>query len=381
MGSSQSTVTNDEETKTTTMTNDKDNKPTTPTNPIVTKDNDDKQPPPGSSVNTENSDENLVSSTKQNNNRLNHIKKFFIKQNDSDNTLESLNLTEFQPNGSRYGGNNSSLTGGINITDLKFQKNIEKKRYTKYDLFQVLRDIDSDFQKGGGGSEGDVSDDNVSSLNDEKSLQHLKNIILNELENLKKSKLSQSGGSGCGCENPKKQFSMKHVNIIPNSVQEGGGDDSSSDDLDSSSDLESDSSELGKKKKVNKKKVNQKFTLNDDISNSDSDYSSRFIVETSESSIKKSTSNSDNSSYSKKKSKTLKKKSNKKSSPVKSKKSKTSTKSTKSTNSTKSTQSKKSKKSKKNYDDSEGLSIFPFNSSDVKSSLSDKNYRMLRRKI
>jgi hypothetical protein len=31
--------------------------------------------------------------------------------------------------------------------------------------------------------------------------------------------------------------------------------------------------------------------------------------------------------------------------------------------------------------DSEGLSIFPFNSSDVKSSLSIKNYRMLRRKI
>ena len=32
-------------------------------------------------------------------------------------------------------------------------------------------------------------------------------------------------------------------------------------------------------------------------------------------------------------------------------------------------------------DESEGLSIFPFNSSDVKSSLSVKNYRMLRRKI
>jgi len=32
-------------------------------------------------------------------------------------------------------------------------------------------------------------------------------------------------------------------------------------------------------------------------------------------------------------------------------------------------------------DSEEGLSIFPFNSSDVKSSLSIKNYRMLRRKI
>jgi len=243
--------------------------------------------------------------------QFNHIKKFFIKQNDSEKTLESLNLTEFQPNGSRYNDNSISLTGGINITDLTPQRNIEKKRYTKYDLFQVLRDIDSDFQKGGGEGDGGVSEDNVSSLNDEKSLQHLKNIILNELENLKKSKLSQSGGSGCGCENPKKQFSMKHVNIIPNSVQEGGGDDSSSDELDSSSGLESDSSELGKKKKVNKKKVNQKkvnqkFTLNDDISNSDSDYSSRFIVETSESSIKKSTSNGDDSSF--KKSKVSKKK-------------------------------------------------------------------------
>ena len=65
-----------------------------------------------------------------------------------------------------------NILGGMN----------NKKRYTKYDLFKILKEIDSDFQKGG--EDNDELEDTT--LNDEKSMEHIKNIILKELETLKK---------------------------------------------------------------------------------------------------------------------------------------------------------------------------------------------------
>lgn len=302
--------------------------------------------------------------------KLNNIKKLFNNEDDTDNILESLNLTEFKPvaNEQLNAKKNIPLAGGSNLFENNNQNlnnynnsnsnSNPNKRYTKYDLFKILKDIDSEFQKGG------EEDDNETSLDDAKSLEHIKEIILKELDNLKKNKAEQLGGTGCGCNDTKQQkFQMKNVEIETN-IQNGGAiiidNDSSSTSSNSSN---STSSELGKKKvkktapkkSKNTKSKNIKKSISED--EDDEDNSSRFFIETSESGINRLTSNGDVSENGKKKKKSTKSKVNKNNINY------------------------DDKKESHDDDESEGLSIFPFNSSDVKSSISVKNYRMLRRKI
>ena len=276
--------------------------------------------------------------------KLNNIKKLFNNNDDTSDILDTLNLTDFNEEKKKplpmIGGFNNSSGLYTNSDD---DNNLQRKRYTKYDLFKMLKEIDSEFQMGG----NDEQDDNESSLNDEKSLEHIKSVILKELENLKNSKSQQLGGSGCGCDsgNKKKLASTKKLsNVnIDNQKQVGGTimvDDSSSStsSTDDSSSTDSDN-EAGKKSKKSKKssKKNKKSKSIKKYNQSDSDdNSSRFFIETSESGKEKVTSNGEDSDK---------------------------------------------KNDNEDNEDSEGLSIFPFNSSDVKSSLSIKNYRMLRRKI
>ena len=278
--------------------------------------------------------------------KLNNIKKLFNNNDDTSDILDTLNLTDFNEEKKKplpmIGGFNNSSGLYTNSDD---DNNLQRKRYTKYDLFKMLKEIDSEFQMGG----NDEQDDNESSLNDEKSLEHIKSVILKELENLKNSKSQQLGGSGCGCDsgNKKKLASTKKLsNVnIDNQKQVGGTimvDDSSSStsSTDDSSSTDSDN-EAGKKSKKSKKssKKNKKSKSIKKYNQSDSDdNSSRFFIETSESGKEKEkvTSNGEDSDK---------------------------------------------KNDNEDNEDSEGLSIFPFNSSDVKSSLSIKNYRMLRRKI
>ena len=278
--------------------------------------------------------------------KLNNIKKLFNNNDDTSDILDTLNLTDFNEEKKKplpmIGGFNNSSGLYTNSDD---NNNLQRKRYTKYDLFKMLKEIDSEFQMGG----NDEQDDNESSLNDEKSLEHIKSVILKELENLKNSKSQQLGGSGCGCDsgNKKKLASIKKLsNVdIDNQKQVGGTimvDDSSSStsSTDDSSSTDSDN-EAGKKSKKSKKssKKNKKSKSIKKYNQSDSDdNSSRFFIETSESGKEKEkvTSNGEDSDK---------------------------------------------KNDNEDNEDSEGLSIFPFNSSDVKSSLSIKNYRMLRRKI
>ena len=225
-----------------------------------------------------------------------------------------------------------------------------RKRYTKYDLFKILRNLDldtEDNQKGGG--DDDVSDVKSSS-NDEKSMEHIKNIILKELETLKTNKSQQLGGSGCSCngtedkKNSRKLSSKLNFNNIiidddDKNKQLGGTiiiDASSSSTT--SDDSESSSSEFGKVKA--KKSKSSKKNQREETENSESD--SHFIIDTTESGLgddKEQTSNGESDEKS------------------------------------------VSDKKKDKTDSEEGLSIFPFNSSDIKSSVSIKNYRMLRRKI
>jgi len=227
-----------------------------------------------------------------------------------------------------------------------FENTTGRKRYTKYDLFKILRnlDLETEINQEGGNENTD------SSLNDDQSMEHIKNIILKELETLKNNKSQQLGGSGCGCagsndsngvngSNSKKLNSKLNLNNIivddDNDKQVGGTIiiDGSSSSSDTSTSTNSSSSEFGKSKKSaksksSKSKSKSKYNKRQESSSE----SSKFVIETSESG-KESVSSVEN------------------------------------------------KQTSNGEDSEEGLSIFPFNSSDVKSSLSIKNYRMLRRKI
>ena len=315
----------------------------------------------------------------------NNLKKIMPKEEDNDTTeiLESLDITEFKkpdekesefkkseetkPEKKEQVGGKKSIpllggygVNGVNLTETSddifggLENKTGRKRYTKYDLFKILRDLDVDteaHQQGGGNDETDVK----SSSNDEKSMEHIKNIILKELETLKTNKSQQLGGSGCGCDgsgdknkNTHKLSSKLNLNniIIDNEgdKQLGGTviiDASSSSTT--SDDSETSSSELGygktKKSKSSKKSQSQ---VSDDSD-------SHFHIDTTESGLSDREEQTSNGESDEK------------------------------IESEKSSEIKRKKKDK--TDSEEGLSIFPFNSSDVKSSISIKNYRMLRRKI
>lgn len=297
-----------------------------------------------------------------------NLEKIMPKEEDNDTSeiLESLDITEFkkpeeiEPEKKEQVGGKKSipLLGGfgVNLSETSddvfggLENKSGRKRYTKYDLFKILKDLDIDTegpQQGGGSDESDVK----SSSNDEKSMEHIKNIILKELETLKTNKSQQLGGSGCDCnnsrhKNTRKLSSKLNLNNIiiddENDKQLGGTviiDASSSSTT--SNDSESSSSELGYGKTKKSKKSSKK---NQRQESSDSD--SHFHIDTSESGLSDRGEQTSNGESEK----------SEKSSEVK-------------------------RKKKDETDSEEGLSIFPFNSSDVKSSVSIKNYRMLRRKI
>ena len=304
-----------------------------------------------------------------------NLEKIMPKEEDNDTTdiLESLDITEFkkpeeekkadeaEPEKKEQVGGKKSipLLGGfgVNLSETSdevfggLENKTGRKRYTKYDLFKILRnlDVDTEVSQQQGGGESDESD--------EKSMEHIKNIILKELETLKTSKSQQLGGSGCGCDgsgdkkNSRKLSSKLNLNNIiidDNGDKQLGGTviiDASSSST-TSDDSESSSSELGygKAKKSKKSKSSKK---NQRQVSDDSD--SHFHIDTTESGLSDGRIQTSNGESDDK------------------------------TESDKSSEVKR--KTKDETDSEEGLSIFPFNSSDVKSSVSIKNYRMLRRKI
>jgi len=243
-----------------------------------------------------------------------------------------------------------------------------RKRYTKYDLFKILRDLDVDTevpQQGGnldGNSDDNSVDKSAGNSDDDKSMEHIKNIILKELEILKTNKSQQLGGCGCDGSGDKKnshklssKLNLNYDVVDDSETKQLGGTviiDASSSST-TSDDSESSSTELGKAikskssklSKSSKKSKSKHSSKSKKIQKQESESSdSNFHIDTSESEFgdeKEQTSNgeSDEKSESEK------------------------------------------RKSKEETDNEEGLTIFPYNSSEVKSSLSTKNYRMLRRKM
>ena len=306
---------------------------------------------------------------------MTEIKKVNLKQ-DKTEPIEQVGGKKKIP---MIGGNNNYMNLSETSDNVLngFQNKSGRKRYTKYDLFKILRDLDieTEVQEGGanmgvgaGAGAGAGAESNVeSSLNDDESMEHIKNIILKELATLRDNKSKQVGGTGCGCsgsadsveKNSKKlssKLNMKKIIIDDNSKQLGGAvviDDSSSTSS-SSDDSDSSSSEMGKSKASKSKASKSKSVYAKQSENSESEANSNFYIETSESGIginNTETSNGDD---------------NKKNTE----------------NDEDEDEDEDEDKHKVQSDESEeGLSIFPFNSSDVKSSRSIRNYRMLRRKI
>lgn len=207
-----------------------------------------------------------------------------------------------------------------------------KKRYEKYDVFKMMKKLED-------GLKGGADVDEVSISSDNEALEHIKKVITKQLKELKQTK--QMGAGSCGCE-------QSRVNSKKGGYYESDSSTStdSSVDTSDSSYTTSESSEYGKRK--SKKDKSKKSKKNKFVETS----SSNFIVDSSQ------TGGDEDEEVS----------------------------------------SRPRNRRGKQYDDDndeeeveiettndevsdEGLSIFPFNSSDVKSSASVKNYKMLRRKI
>jgi len=227
-----------------------------------------------------------------------------------------------------------------------------RERYNRYDVFKTIHKIEDNLQ--GGADISDVANSGVNNSNN-KAMDHIKNLIFEQLRNLEKNKQNGSGGCGCGSSKPNQE-----------PVSTGGYMDSSSDSSsyssddsmtpDSSSSTDSSSGDYGKSKKTSKlsKKSKKSRSSRTNRTNRFADSeSSNFIVSASQVGGSEDSSSSSSSKES-----------------------------SSSSNSSSSEGIKKST-SNGNFDDEseEGLSVFPFNSSDVNSISSRKNFRMLRRKI
>ena len=329
------------------------------------------------------------------------------------------------------------LLGGFDV-ETKFNSkkhDIGKKRYTKYDLFNILKNLDLETEEegenknknknknmkkyGGNPDDSKKSDDLSSSLNDAESMEHIKNLILEELNSLKNKSSKQLGGADCGCGKSSKQLggadcgcgkstkssrklsSKLNLNnlVVEDSDKDmgqvGGEEDSSSDsDSDSESESKSDSKSSSPESNSNTETNADSDTNNEGkISSTES----KFIIDNTTDTIEagkhdsssSSSSSSDSSSSSSSELGKKKSKKSKKSKKVNYEAGKKSKKSKKVKGKGKGKNGNRDENENENENTSngdyeseqEGLSIFPFNSSDVKSSLSVKNYRMLRRKI
>jgi hypothetical protein len=235
-----------------------------------------------------------------------------------------------------------------------YERESNKNRYQQFDIFDMLNKYEQENDMRGGSvpapqpvaSAPKTGVDNTS----DEALERVRQTIISKLKDLEVNKV---GGGSCGCEN----------NVISNKSTGGAHmlatgpqkklyrDDSStstttSTSSESTSSSHTSSSEFGKKKKGSKK---SKKTTKFDIESS----SDNFIIDTTESG-KESRDEPD----------------------ARSRRTRRGRRERRDTNNTSN-----GEESESAEETEEGLSIFPFNSSDVKSSASSQNFKTLRRKV
>ncbi len=230
-----------------------------------------------------------------------------------------------------------------------------RQRYHKYDVFKALDEIENNMR--GGNQETDSS-----ITTDDKAMDHIKNVILSQLKELEKHK--QHGAGSCGCD---KKGLKKNI--------KGGYFDSSSSTSSETSSSDTDSSEFGlpqnKKNYIIEESESSNFlastsqTGGEDEEKSDKSSSS----ESPEVKHSKHSKHSKNSKHSARKHKETSNGEDEETEEVEE------------VEEVEEDQDESNQEGDESQESEEGLSIFPFNSSDIKSSASVKNYKMLRRKI
>ncbi len=244
---------------------------------------------------------------------------------------------------------NKHYLGGSNLS-----RESSRNRYDQFNIFDALNKYETNM-KGGSHPETleqvtvtkivepnrvevDVRDNQTS----DDALEKVRNTILSHLEQLNKNKV----GGGCGCENyaNSKGGSTNMLATGPQKKLYRDDSDTSSTTSTSSASTTSShtsSSEFGRKKSKSKgkKKTSTKFNIEESSSN--------FIVDSSESGAEPE----------------LKPRGRK------------------TRNAVDTSNGDDSSSSSSESDSEEGLSIFPFNSSDVNSSVSSKNFKTLRRRV
>jgi len=219
-------------------------------------------------------------------------------------------------------------------------ENISRNRYSKYDVYSTIQKVEKKFI-GGFNSQAHSEIDDNESEKDDKTTKHIKDIILQELDNLNKHNFNQIG-AGCDCnkkeesEESEESEETKKTDSTDKIDQKGGRpfiSSSSSSSFSTSS--ESDSSDIKKNKKF---KNNTNYKQSRSKSNKNNKKSKKNKKESSESESEEFEGN-------------LK------------------------------IQSDSEIMTSNNSNTEEGLSIFPFNSSDIKSNVSDRHQKILRRKI
>jgi hypothetical protein len=273
--------------------------------------------------------------------KVENVKKLFDVSQNND-FLDSLNISELK-NFSTYkeqlpilGGTSLTkdedldshynidfnLIGGGSTNDVRFMS--KNRRYLRHNIFKIISQLESSekFQQG-----GNVDEKDLSTSDDDDAIKHIKQIILKEVNKLNSGK--QSGGA-CGCGG----------NAGSDDVQEGGAKKSKKSKKSGKSKKSQKGGRRGapRRKRAAKKDDVSSLTDSEDNSDSDSSSSSSSSENSYNSGVKSSFAQSESSLNS---------------------------------------ESEESEESGKG-----GLSIFPFNSSEVKSTVSEKkNSRMIRRKI
>lgn len=310
----------------------------------------------GSSYSTQ--DEKTDTTTK-----VENVKRLFdIDENDD--FLETLNISDLKINDNKLplpiiGGTNDvkddldnfndlndidfNLVGGGQSNDIRFMP--KRRRYLKHNIFKILSQLDANantninnkLQKGGNGNEDEKY---LSTSSDDEAIKNIKEIILREVNKLNTNSSAQSGG-GCGCDSKKEEQDDQE----DQEDQDGGAKKRRAKKTSKKS-----KKQKGGDRRRGRKQAPKNVTSSDSSSSSSSSSSSDDSEGSYKSNIKSSLNQSESS---------LK------------------TESEEETDDSSEESESESEESQKG-----GLSIFPFNSSEVKSTVSEKkNMRMIRRKI
>ncbi len=238
-----------------------------------------------------------------------------------------------------------------------------RNRYAQYDVFEELAKLDEEEQQEKAQSGGDgeqVKPTDMKDISSDEAMKQVKETIINHLNSLK-AKQAQTAGS-CGCDsnlNKKTGGSKSHMLVVgpQRKLYRDDSDTSTttSDSSASSTSSHTSSSEVGKKKSKSKAKGKGKNKAVDESS------SMNFIIDTTESGAEVVEVVEE----------------------VKPRRGRTSTRRRRieTSNDDSSSSSDSNGDNDDEPDTEEGLSIFPFNSSDVKSSVSSQNFKTLRRRV